>query len=178
VRTRLLWGAALSLAAVMAAACVGIAGADSNGSSSPPSEFVIGNGPNNSNAMPSTTNEVTFWGAQWWKNNPLQVSGAPTDVLAPASFKGYSTSFDVTGACGSFTSSTGNSSDPPATLPLNADGTISVLVADKVVQKGSTITGEVVGTATILPDPGYAGDPGHPGTGTVQSFSPCVGPSL
>jgi hypothetical protein len=172
---RLVLVAVLSLAVIGFVTSAGIAGADTSGSPGN-NEFVIGNGPGNSNATPGT--QVTFWGAQWWKNNPLMVSGAPADALAPASFKGFSTTFDLNGACGTFTSSTGNSSDPPATLSLNPDGTINVLVADKVVQKGSVISGEIVGTATVLPDPGYAGDPGHPGTGVVQSFEPCGGPSL
>jgi hypothetical protein len=40
------------------------------------------------------------------------------------------------------------------------------------------LTGEIVGTATVLPVPGYEGDPGHQGTGVVESFEPCGGPSL
>jgi hypothetical protein len=175
---RLMLVATLCVAAVGFVAFTGIAGADTTGSGGTAGndEFVIGNGPGNSNTAQGT--EVTFWGAQWWKNNPLMVSGAPADVLAPASFKGFSTTFDLNGACGTFSSSTGNSSDPPATLTLNPDGTINVLVADKVVQQGSTITGEIVGTATVLPDAGYEGDPGHPGTGVVESFVPCGGPSF
>ena len=167
---------ALFLAVLGAIAFAGIAGADTSITSNSGlgnDEFVIGNGPSNSNSTPGT--EVTFWGAQWWKNNPLMISGAPSDVLAPASFKGYSTTFDPNGQCGSFSSSTGNSSDPPATLALNPDGTINVIVADAVVQNGSTITGTIVGYATVLPGSGYEGDPGHAGTGVVQSFTPCVG---
>jgi hypothetical protein len=47
-----------------------------------------------------------------------------------------------------------------------------VLVTDSVIQSGSTITGAVVGYATVATDAGYySDDPGHPGTGTVESFT-------
>lgn len=178
MRTRVAWIAMLSLVAVAMVSTAGIGRADSsvNSGSAGNGEFVIGNGPGNSNATPG--NEVTFWGAQWWSNNPLLAAGAATGSQAPASFKGFATSIDVDDSCGTFSSSPGNSSGPPATLPLNLDGTINVLVTDNVVQQGSVITGDVVGTATVLPDPGYAGDPGHAGTGVVESFEPCIAPGF
>ena len=45
-----------------------------------------------------------------------------------------------------------------------------VLVADMAVQSGSTITVEVVGWALVSTDPGYDGNPGHTGTGTVLEY--------
>jgi hypothetical protein len=178
MRTRLAWVATLSLVTVGIGSAAGMARADSslNGGSAGNGEFVIGNGPGNSNATPG--NDVMFWGAQWWMDNPLLAAGAATGTQAPASFKGFATSIEVSDSCGTFSSSPGNSSNPPATLPLNPDGTINVLVTDNVSKQGSVITGDVVGTATVLPDPGYAGDPGHAGTGVVESFQPCVVPSL
>lgn len=175
MRTRLAWVAALSLVTVAIVSTAGIARADSsvNGRSAGDGEFVIGNGPGNSNATPG--NHVMFWGAEWWLNNPLLAEDAVTGTQAPASFKGFAASIDVHNSCGTFSSSPGNSSDPPATLPLNPDGTINVLVTDNAIKQGSVITGHVVGTATVLPDPGYAGDPGHTGTGVVQSFVRCGG---
>jgi hypothetical protein len=128
---------------------------------------VIGQG----NAV--TGNEVTFWGAQWWKNNSLAVAGAPADVLAPASFKGFAAQIDPSMLlCGPFTTSTGNSSNPPAG-PLPA--TMPVLIANSVVQSGSTISGTVVGWADVTPDAGYSDDPGHPGTGVVGTIHSCSG---
>lgn len=173
MRTRLAWVATLCLVTVGIVSTAGLGRADSSvsGGSTTNGEFVIGNGPGNSNATPG--NEVMFWGAQWWTNNALLPAGADTGTQAPATFKGYATSTDVSDSCGTFSSSPGNSSNPPATLPLNLDGTINVLVTDNVSQQGSLITGNVVGTATVEPDPGYAGDPGHSGTGVVKSFEPC-----
>ena len=58
----------------------------------------------------------TFWGAQWWKDNPLSTGSAP------ASFKGYA---DNAATCGqTWTTRPGNSSDPPASL----SATINVIV--------------------------------------------------
>ena len=58
---------------------------------------------------------VTFWGAQWWKLNPLS-SG-----LAPTSFKGFESSPSIA-ACGkTWTAATGNSTPPPiGPLPLTS----------------------------------------------------------
>jgi hypothetical protein len=162
------------MVAIVGTAGIARAGSPDNGGSAVNGEFVIGNGPGNSNATPESP--VMFWGAQWWMDNPLVAPSAVTATQAPSSFKGFATSFDVSDSCGTFSSSPGNSSGPPATLPLNPDGTINVFVTDNVSKQGSVITGDVVGTATVLPDPGYAGDPGHAGTGVVKSFEPCGTP--
>ena len=120
--------------------------------------FVIGNG----NAQ--VGDEVTFWGAQWWKDNALADAQAPGDVTAPASFKGFANNLNATTPFDApFTTGTGNSSNPPPTIPAQ----MCVLVADMVVQSGSTITGDVIGAVLVNTDPGYEGDPGHPGTGTI-----------
>lgn len=129
--------------------------------------FVIGNG----NASPGS--EVTFWGAQWWQDNSLDVAGAPADVTAPASFKGFAAQLDPNAPlCGPFTTSTGNSSNPP---PGPLPSQMYVLVANSVVQSGSTISGTVAGYALVSTDSGYDGDPGHPGTGTVLAYTDCNG---
>jgi hypothetical protein len=107
---------------------------------------------------------VTFWGAQWWKDNALADAQAPNDVTAPASFKGFADNLNATTPFDApFTTGTGNSSNPPPTIPAQ----MCVLVAEMVVQSGSTITGDVVGAVLVNTDPGYEGDPGHPGTGTI-----------
>lgn len=112
--------------------------------------FVIG--VNNS----SINSKVTFWGAQWAKDNPLSPS-------APASFKGYA--IEVNGACGStWVSTTGNSAPPP---PGPLASTIPVIVASSVKQTGSVISGNIVSIVTVATNPGYAPDPGHAGTGKV-----------
>ncbi len=114
--------------------------------------FVIGNG-NSANGT-----SVTFWGAQWRKLNPL--SGGS----APASFKGYAL-HPTTPSCGAvFSTDPGNSAPPPAgPLPRY----MGVIVSSSVTQSGSTITGNIVHIVEVKTNSGYAGDPGHAGTGTV-----------
>jgi hypothetical protein len=48
--------------------------------------------------------------------------------------------------------------------------TIRVIVASAITKSGSVISGNVVKTAVIKVDPGYAGNPGHAGTGTILSL--------
>jgi hypothetical protein len=52
---------------------------------------------------------------------------------------------------------------------------VLALVADSVTKSGSTISGHFTGMVVIQPDAGYAGDPGHAGTGTVVGTSDCSG---
>lgn len=103
--------------------------------------------------------QVTFWGAQWWKDNTL--SGGD----APASFKGFAdTATATTASCGqSWTTLPGNSSAPPASV----DGVIPVVVASEITKSGEVISGNTTEVVLVQTDPGYQGDPGHPGTGTV-----------
>jgi hypothetical protein len=55
---------------------------------------------------------------------------------------------------------------PPAT----AAGDITVIVAGSVGKSGPVISGNVVRLATVHVEPGYAGNPGHEGEGTVTSI--------
>lgn len=114
--------------------------------------FVIGDG----NAAAGTP--VTFWGAKWWKLNSL--SGGS----GPAAFKGFEDS-PATAACGtSWTTDPGNSTPPPAgPLPEY----MAVIVSSKIGQTGSAISGDTVHEVVVKTNPGYAPNPGHPGTGTV-----------
>ena len=122
------------------------------------SMFVIGDG----NA--SVGSQVTFWAAQWAKINTLSGGSAPD------SFKGFAVNvtLSATGCSGSFTTSTGNSSDPPSTVP----GTIYVLVANSVTQSGPVISGTFNEVVAVQVDPGYGPDPGHAGTGVVIGPAP------
>src|SRR5579864_7241785 len=108
---------------------------------------------------------VTFWGAQWWNDDPLSTS------FAPPAFKGFIDN-PPTGCGGSWTTDPGNSSAPPATLP----STVEAVVSSTITKSGSVISGDTQAIAIISVDPGYAGDPGHPGTGTIVGFV-CGGPS-
>jgi hypothetical protein len=117
--------------------------------------FVIGDG----NAAISS--RITFWEySQWWKKNTL--SGGP----AASSFKGYA---DFTSGtpprCGSpWTTRTGNSSKPPATVPPY----MAVIVASQAQQvPGPAVRGDTTKVVVVKTGTGYAPNPGHPGTGTV-----------
>ena len=74
-------GAATALAS-LALASSAMADQPSN-----PGTFVIGD------QSAQVGSQVTFWGAQWWKDNPLSTG------LAPASFKGFADNASAT--CGS-----------------------------------------------------------------------------
>jgi hypothetical protein len=114
--------------------------------------FVIGD----KNAASGTS--VTFWGAQWSKLNTLS-GGA-----APASFKGFEDQ-PALPKCGQhWVSDPGNSTPPPAG-PLPAY--MLVIVSGSVGKSGSSLAGDTVHEVVVKTKPGYAPDPGHPGTGTV-----------
>jgi hypothetical protein len=102
---------------------------------------------------------VTFWGARWAAANTL--SGGP----APASFKGFAPQTKTTPpSCGtSYTARPGNSGGPPSSVP----SFMAVAVSSKVKKSGSTITGDITHIVIVQTNPGYAPDPGHPGTGTI-----------
>jgi Bacterial Ig-like domain (group 3) len=102
---------------------------------------------------------VNWWGAQWWKNN--QLSGG----TAPAAFKGFANTLTpAPAACGgTWTTDPGNSSGPPSSVP----SFMSVIVSSKVTQSGSTISGNIPEVVIVKTNPGYAGNPGHAGTGTI-----------
>jgi hypothetical protein len=108
-------------------------------------------------------NHVTFWGAHWASLNSLS-GGA-----APHSFKGFASSTDPNpAACGgAWSSSTGNSSQPPNTIP----SFITVIAASSITQSGGTISGNVSMLVVVQTDPGYQPNPGHPGTGTVVAVT-------
>jgi hypothetical protein len=123
------------------------------------SNFVIGN----QNA--TLGNSVTYWGAQWSMQELQLFLGAP-----PKSFKGFASGPAAGASCGQMWSTTpGNSSGPPATVP----GYMAVLATNSITQSGSTIVGNITSIVILKTDPGYAGNPGHAGTGTVVAVLPC-----
>jgi hypothetical protein len=153
-RRALLALAVLGTVAAFAVALVPVAGAETT------SGFAIGDG--ELNAHVAVGDHVMFWGAQWWKENDLS-----TDVTRP-SFKGWATTVDVP-KC-SFTTRTGDSPPPPdGPLPEY----ITAVVTSKVTQSGSVINGSVTAFALIKIDPGYDGNPGHDGWGTVIGLLSC-----
>ena len=113
-------------------------------------------------ATPSTT--LTWWGSKWAKLNP------PSGGGAPASFKGFAQTFrngptTVTDpACGgTWTAPADGSSALPSSVPAY----MAVVVATKVTQSGSTISGDIAEVVIVKTNPGYQPNPDDPGTGTV-----------
>lgn len=111
-----------------------------------------------------TSNPVTFFDSQWAKRNPL------TNGSAPASFKGFVDAGPgmpqppATVPAGStWRSDPGNSSGPPSSVP----SFMLVMTTSAVAKNGATISGDITHWVILHTAPGYAGSPGHPGTGTV-----------
>lgn len=99
----------------------------------------------------------TFWGAQWWKLNSL--SGG----TGPAAFKGFEDS-TAPPMCGqTWTTDPGNSTPPPASIPPY----MAIIVSSHITKSGSTISGDILHVVIVKTDPGYQGNPGHAGTGTI-----------
>jgi hypothetical protein len=120
------------------------------------SQFVIwgGNQANLSDAI-KVGQDYTFWGALW----SSQVTAG--NFQANASFKGYADT--VSGS--TWTSSPGNSSNPPATI----GSYIGVIVSTQITKSGNQLTGNIVETVVLKVDnlAGYAPDPGHSASGIV-----------
>ncbi len=117
--------------------------------------FVVGDV---SAGAPTNGTTVNFWGSQLWKNNVF--SGVNN---APASMKGYIDNAPDY-ACGAqWTSDPGNSSDPPATIPVN----MVVVVASAINKSGSTEYGNIEHLVVVHVAPGYEDDPGHDGYGQI-----------
>ena len=118
--------------------------------------FVIGDG-----APHGIGATVNFWGAQWWKNNPL--SGMVDNGVG--AFKGYATSAD--NACkGSWASRPGNSSMPPTTIASR----IGVIVTSSVTRDGKNISGNIRKILLVDPGAGYGPNPGSAGSGVVAAI--------
>lgn len=104
---------------------------------------------------------VTFWGAQWQERNSLSVGSAP------ASFKGYveitSTTPPRCGGTWQWSASSGDSSNPPSTVPSY----MAVIASGEITKSGSAILGSTAKIIIIKTDIGYTTNPGHAGTGTV-----------
>lgn len=100
----------------------------------------------------SDSGHVTFWGAQWAKQNSFS-HGAGSGSSAFKGFAGQTSSGW----------SDGNSGNPPSSLPAY----MAVLVTSSVWKHGSSISGNVAHIVIVETDAGYDGNPGHTGTGTV-----------
>ncbi len=116
--------------------------------------FVLGD-----QTVAAAPSSVTFWGAQWAAPNTLS-GGA-----VPSAFKGFadnpSSKAPVCG--GTWTTSPGNSSSPVGSLPAY----MGTAVSSTIAKNGSTISGNITKIVVVITAPGYAPNPGHPGTGTI-----------
>ena len=107
----------------------------------------------------SNGGSVYWWGAQWWKKDPL------SPRLAPASFKGYEKS-NLTPWCGqTWTTGPGNSPKPPHAVAPNSY--MAVIVSSRITKQGPIISGNIVHIVLVRTNAGYGPNPGHPGTGTI-----------
>src|SRR3989441_5847188 len=104
--------------------------------------FVVGN--------PATLGtSVTFWGAQWATLNPL------TGGLAPARFQGFAETTSSTDCGASWSTNTGNSSNPPASAP----SFMAVIVAGSGRPSGPVLSGGPTGIGVIQTNPGLSPAP-------------------
>jgi hypothetical protein len=111
-------------------------------------------------ALPSA-GEVAWWDAQWSRDNQLSGGGAPN------AFKGFAlaTNPEPPACGGTWTTTPGNSPPPP--VATDVPSYMGVVVTNQVVKSGNAISGAITSIVVVKTDPGYAPDPGHPGTGTV-----------
>ncbi|MDR3664248.1 MAG: hypothetical protein P4L86_28355, partial [Mycobacterium sp.] len=119
--------------------------------------FVVGDV---SAGLPTPINGTTvnFWGAQLWKTN--QFTGVNN---APASMKGYIDNAPNYACGAAWTSDPGNSSHPPATIPVN----MVVVVASAINKSGSTESGNIKHLVVVSVSPGYGPAPGHDAWGKI-----------
>jgi uncharacterized repeat protein (TIGR01451 family) len=114
--------------------------------------FVVGAGVEN-----GVGSSVTFWGSRWNRANGFGQGRVD-------SFKGFQNGGLAGLTCGdTWTSLPGNSTPPPETVPAY----MRVVVSTSISKQGSVITGDVAKIVIVRTDPGYDGNPGHPGTGEV-----------
>ncbi len=155
-RTKRVGRLSMGLAAMALGALALASGASARPFSSTGS-FVIGD------QSANVGSTVTFWGAQWWKDNDL--SGG----TAPASFKGFADT--AAPGCGeTWTTRPGDSSFPPETVsPVDPEtGWVRMVVSSHITKDGPVISGDTAKVVLVAVDPGYGPNPGHAGTGTVM----------
>ena len=115
--------------------------------------FVLGDG------SAGMGTHATFWGDQWAADNHLSGGGAPS------SFKGFADDLSSEPpVCGvHWTTRPGNSSHPPGSIPTY----MGVLVSSGIGKSGPSLSGTGARIVVVQVSPGYDGNPGHAGTGTV-----------
>lgn len=121
-------------------------------------DFVLGD---LSVAAAGPTTPLTWWGSSWSSLNNF--SGGP----APTSMKGFVNTLTPSAppACGGMWQTRPGNSPPPVVAGA-IPSYMGVLVSPSVEQHGSSISGTVAKIVVIKTNAGYAGNPGHGGTGT------------
>ncbi len=105
---------------------------------------------------------VTWWSSQWSQLNLMSGGRAPSSMKGFAGFEDNQNSLPP--ACGgSWTTDTGNAAQPPASAP----DFMGVVVSRNTSQSKSVVSGDIKEIVIVKNDPGYAPDPGHPGSGTI-----------
>jgi hypothetical protein len=111
----------------------------------------------------TATGSVYFWGSQWWKKNVLSAGDA--QAVDPGAFKGYA-AVPSNPQCGGTWSTLPGNSTPPPNGPLPAYMAV-IVTSQNHKAPGKIVTGNIVHIVIVKTDAGYAGNPGHDGTGTV-----------
>jgi hypothetical protein len=66
--------------------------------------------------------------------------------------------------CGvDWTSRPGNSTPPPSSIPAY----MAIIVSSHISKSGPSISGDTSHIVIVKTNPGYQGNPGHAGTGTI-----------
>jgi Pro-kumamolisin, activation domain/Bacterial Ig-like domain (group 3) len=114
-------------------------------------------------APPYPSPKVTWWDNTWSQLNAL--SGGS----APSAFKGFLGAVTLptqtpANICSSPWTTTGGNSPPPTT---GVPSYMGVVVTSNVNKSGSTLSGNYSHIVVVHINPGYAPNPGSPGTGTI-----------
>ena len=119
-----------------------------------PGPFVIGD------QNVQVGSQVTFWGAQWWKDNPLSTG------LAPAAFKGSLIRRDARA------DRTGRLIPATARIrrPRSAD-VITAIVSSQITKTGSVISGDTTEVVDVQVDPVTPAIPAIPALGPWSASS-------
>jgi hypothetical protein len=107
-------------------------------------------------------NHVTWWSSQWAKINLMSGGASPNAMKGFAGFEDNFLGLPPPNCGGSWSTDTGNSTPPPPSVPKF----MGVIVSSRVTQSGSIISGNIKQVVVVRNDPGYAPNPGNPGTGT------------
>jgi hypothetical protein len=107
-------------------------------------------------------NHVTWWSSQWANINLMSGGPPPNSMKGFAGFEDNFLGLPPPNCGGSWSTDPGNSTPPPPSVPKY----MGVIVSSVVTQSGSVISGNIKQVVVVQTDPGYAPNPGNPGTGT------------